>query len=80
MQLLLERGANVNVQTNHTKRTPLHEASEYGQLEEVRLLLDHEADVQIRDEDGFTPYQLATYWRHHDIAQLLLDCGAEREV
>ena len=79
VRLLLEHGANVNTQNNHNCYTPLHNASYSGKLESVRLLLDHGADVHIRNENGLTPFQLATHKKHHDIAQLLLDRGAERE-
>jgi ankyrin repeat protein len=74
MRFVLKHGANVNVQTNYTYRTPLHLS--LGMLE-VALLLDHGADVHIRDKGGLTPFQWATERGHHDIAQLLLDRGAK---
>jgi hypothetical protein len=79
VQLLLERGTNVNAQDNYSYHTPLHLASYWGDLEITRLLLDHEADMQIRNKSGLTAFQMATREEHHDIAQVLLDRGAERE-
>ena len=79
VQLLLEHGANVNIQTKTSYRTPLHTASDWGRLEIARLLLDHGADVQIQVDDGLTLFQLATSKGYHDLAQLLLDRGAERK-
>ena len=78
-QLLLEHGANVNMQNNYNHYTSLHSASMSGKLEVARLLLDHGAGVHIRGDGDVTPFQLATTYGHHDIAQLLLDRGAERD-
>ena len=80
VRLLLEHGANVNAQNNYDHSTALHRAVGNLRLDITRLLLDHGADVQIRGEDDLTPFQLATRTNQHDIAQLLLDRGAERDV
>ena len=77
VQLLLEHGADLNIRP-FSYLTPLHAALNAGSLEIVRLLLDHGANVQIRVR-GLTMFQLATSKGYHDIAQLLLDRGAERE-
>jgi ankyrin repeat protein len=44
----------------------------------VRLLLGHGADVHIRGAADQTPFQCATKRGYHEIAQLLLEHGAER--
>jgi len=76
MRFLLKNGANPNI-------LPVHFSSflwlSSENLELARLLLDCGADVNFRDKDGLTPFQRATHAGHHDIAQLLLDRGAERE-
>jgi uncharacterized protein len=60
-------------------RTPLYLASYWGKLEAVRLLLAHGAGMNILDDDSTTLFQTATRRGYHDIAQLLLDHGAEVE-
>ena len=45
VQLLLEHGANVNTQDNYDCYTPLHWASEEGELEITRPLLDPQWEV-----------------------------------
>ncbi|KAH9012827.1 ankyrin repeat-containing domain protein [Lactarius deliciosus] len=35
--------------------TPLHYAAYYGHLEVVRLLLEHNAEVNSQDDNGYTP-------------------------
>ena len=72
VQLLLDYGATVNAQSGDG--SPLHLASDWGNLEVVRLLLSHGADVH-----GAEVFQRATADGHHDVAQLLLEHGAERE-
>ncbi|KAH9985038.1 hypothetical protein BJV74DRAFT_988733 [Russula compacta] len=79
VQLLLEYGADVNA-ISPFFGTPLHAASERERLEIVRILLAHKADVHIRRGGSkHTPFQLATMTGHADIAELLLEHGAEKE-
>ncbi|XP_065199242.1 uncharacterized protein LOC135830945 isoform X2 [Sycon ciliatum] len=40
--------------------TPAHDAAEFGQVEALKLLLRHGADLFARDQDGASPYSLAT--------------------
>jgi ankyrin repeat protein len=79
-QLLLQHGASLHA-PDDLGTTPLYLVSESGCLEIVRLLLDHGADVSVRRRRGtrWTPFQVATMYRHHDVRQLLLEYGAERE-
>lgn len=51
-RLLLERGANPNVQTRASLSTPLHRAVLFRNLEAIELLLKHHADAELTDVDG----------------------------
>jgi ankyrin repeat protein len=75
MQLLLERGARVNV-AQQGGWTPLHQAAKHGPAELVELLLEHDADVGARSGDGQTPLQLAEGAGQDAIAALLRARGA----
>jgi ankyrin repeat protein len=52
------------------------DASSRGELEVARLLLSHGANVDDKDGEGKTPFQVASSEGHHEIAKLLLDHGA----
>ena len=77
VRLLLENGANPNVQHNEGG-TPLHAASSRGNLELVRLLLKYGADVELQNAYGRTPFQIASENGHHEVTELLLHHGARR--
>ena len=55
----------------------LHEAAERGDVDMVSLLLRASADVGVEDEDGNTPLLLACRAGHLELAQVLLDKGAD---
>jgi ankyrin repeat protein len=57
--------------------TPLHFVARGGRTEFVRLLLEHGADANVRDEFGDTPSQLASRYELPEIVELLSEYGAE---
>ena len=72
-RFLLEHDAHLNAQTT-SHETALYLASRMGHFEIVRLLVD----VTVQGMAGQTPYQIATQNGYRDVAQLLLEHGAER--
>ena len=57
VQLLVERGADVNTKDN-MHEIPLHGASRLLSLEVVWILLKHGADLDVQNKAGKTPFQL----------------------
>ena len=82
VQLLLERGVDVNTPDMH-KNTPLHSASSLGRLEIARALLENGAKPGLGNDRAQTPLHLASlgsYWFQDDglgVAKLLLEHGAD---
>ncbi|KAH6957785.1 hypothetical protein BKA56DRAFT_680678 [Ilyonectria sp. MPI-CAGE-AT-0026] len=76
VQLLLEKGANVNVEENSFGDSALQAASSAGHPEIVQLLLDHGADVNAQQGDFDSPLHAASAQGCRESVQLLLKYGA----
>jgi hypothetical protein len=72
-RFLIEHGANVNARRVDLS-TPLHKAARYGRIEFVRVLLEYGASVDAEDNNGRTPFQVAS---DPDIIKLLSEHGAK---
>ncbi len=74
-RLLLDGGANVNVQAARG-HTPLHKAAFGGNAEMVRLLLNRGADPMRETEEGRRPLDIAEERGHAAAAAVLREHGA----
>lgn len=78
-QFLLDHGAQIDKKTSMRKETALMEAAYHGALSVVQLLINHHADVNSRDDFGFTPLIHAVQ-NSEDSAEkinMLLEHGAD---
>jgi hypothetical protein len=75
-QLLLEHGADINMQ-DQSGWTSLHHASSFGALEVVRVLLEHGADVEVKTNDGETALQVAARVGYDEVVELLRKHGVK---
>jgi ankyrin repeat protein len=80
-RVLVERGAEVNsASRNDMKVMPLHSAAATGdpdaRYELAKLLLEHGADPNARQQDDFTPLQAAEQRGDQRLAELLRQHGA----
>lgn len=70
LKRLLDLGLSVNA-ISHSGDTPLHNAVFRGNAGMVRLLLDHGADVKIRNRDGFDSVRMAKEKAERSVIDIL---------
>ena len=71
LQILIDKGANVNLQTNEFKCTALHFAAEESHDLCIEILLAADCDKNVQDKDGHRPYDYAKAWNRQMCMQLL---------
>jgi uncharacterized protein len=75
---LIERAADVDaVAKNMMKVTPLHSAVAQSNVAIPELLIKHGAQVNARQEGGFSPLHAAAQSGNLELAKLLLEHGAD---
>jgi ankyrin repeat protein len=80
VELLLDAGAEVDVQGMLEGFTALMTAAAEGQLEVVELLLERGADPALEDVDGDTALSFARQGRHNEVVALLEERSAESDT
>ena len=76
VNLLIERGANINASEYVDGRTALMDSSINGQSEMVELLLNRGADINAKSSTGWTALMWAVERKHNEVVDLLVDRGA----
>lgn len=80
IQLLLSRGANVNISDSSMGgKTPLHTAALTGDQKIVELLVDAGADLEAVDNENQNALYTAVVYKKRSVVQLLLDRGINIE-
>jgi ankyrin repeat protein len=80
VKLLLEKGASVNF-IDHYKRTPLQVSCSVGNVEVFEALLEKCGGLkEDKSGEGFTPLMEAVQWKHLDLAERLLQLGADANI
>ena len=77
VQMLLDMNADVNAgnPTGARSRTPLHQAAHNNSVASARLLLEHGADVTIKNRDNQTPLENAMAVGNYEVAGVIREYG-----
>lgn len=77
VKLLLERGADPNAKDDW-EQTPLHQVANEASsgVEVAKVLIAAHAELEVHDNQGFTPLQLAVFHDNLPLVVALLDGGA----
>ena len=75
-RMLLDHNAEINVESDSNKDSPLTFACWKGHQEVVELLLDRKANIEHRTKEGFTPLMFAALGGHKEVGFSLLKHGA----
>lgn len=78
---LIDQGASLDLAaTNSMKVAPIHAATAARATAIVRLLVDHGANVNARQHQGWTPLHAAAQNGDGEIVKMLLEKGADRQA
>lgn len=76
VNLLLEMGIDINAITKKQAATPLHLAILCGNLRLVQILMDRQAQIDIKDKSGRTELIIAAECKRVEVAKMLIDFDA----
>lgn len=80
VKTLLDKDPSLIKALDGKKKTPLHSAVTYKQIEAMQLLLEKGADINARDITGMTPLHVAAMLGRRDEAAWLLEHGADPAI
>jgi peptidoglycan/LPS O-acetylase OafA/YrhL len=77
VEQLLSNGADPNLPDPTFGMPPLGWAALYGDTTLAKMLLDHDADLDVTDRDGFTPLHQAAFMGQHELVKMFIEHGAD---
>jgi ankyrin repeat protein len=82
-EILIEAGADVNIQTSYGETALIVIAMFYENTEQIRIaekLIDNGADVNLQNKYGETALFFAVYMGYYDLIDILLENGADMNI
>ncbi|QDU11426.1 ankyrin repeat domain-containing protein [Gimesia aquarii] len=79
-ELLVEKGANINLKSPDTGRSPLHMSVDYKDFITTKGLVERGIEIDAQDKQGKTPLHFAVEDNNEMLVELLLDSGANNSL
>ncbi len=80
IQSSIAAGVDVNQPKSKDGGTALHAAATFGCVDAIKLLLEHGADIDQRNNDGSTPLFIAAFYCQEEAVKTLLKAGADKNA
>ena len=73
-------GTDINTKDPFGGSSPLITAAVFGQTDMARILIESDADLNFRNNEGSTALLSAAFFGRPEIVRLLLDAGADKSI
>lgn len=73
----MDSGAYVETVGGKENGTGLNAAAKLGNVEIIKLLIKHGANIHRTNGSGYSPLHQAVFHNHLEVAKMLLDIGAD---
>ena len=72
----ISAGTDVNEVNNSNGQIALHYASTHNHLQIIKMLIDNNANINLKDKIGMTPLHLTALGGHREATKLIINSGA----
>jgi ankyrin repeat protein len=76
----IEAGTDINKKDQMSGSTPLITAATFGETAIAKTLIDANADLDIKNNEGSTALHAAAFFGRIEIVQMLIDAGADKSI
>lgn len=76
----IEAGTDINMKDPMGGSTPLITAATFGKTAIAKALIDANADLDIKNNEGSTALHAAAFFCRIEIVQMLIDAGADKSI
>jgi len=80
LQLCLEHGADPDILDGYKSSPVIFQAAKHSRLENVKILVEHGAKLNVQNKSGKTPLHTAIAVKNYDIAHFLVLNGASLNI
>ena len=72
----ISAGTDVNEVNNSNGQIALHYASTHNHLQIIKMLIDNNANINLKDKIGMTPLHLTALGGHREATKIIINSGA----